>query len=48
MPLTKISHPGPKNLSVNNFPPFVKGGEGGFFQGPPGQIPLCSPFSKGD
>jgi len=38
----------PKNLSVNNFPLFEKGGEGGFFQGIPRQIPLDPPFPKGD
>jgi hypothetical protein len=36
------------SLSVNNIPPFVKGGEGGFSQGVPKQIPLNPPFSKGD
>src|SRR3990172_7968432 len=38
----------PKSLSVNRIPPFLKGGEGGFFQGVPKQIPLFPPFSKGD
>ncbi len=37
-----------KNLSVNNNPPFRKGGLGGFFQIDRKQIPLCPPFSKGD
>jgi len=35
-------------LSVSGIPPFVKGGEGGFSQGVPKQIPLFPPFSKGD
>jgi hypothetical protein len=35
-------------LSVNNIPPFAKGGLGGFFASDPKQIPLCPPFSKGD
>jgi len=37
-----------KSLCENSIPPFVKGGEGGFSQGVPKQIPLCPPFSKGD
>jgi len=37
-----------KDRSLNPIPPFEKGGLGGFSQGRPKQIPLFSPFSKGD
>jgi hypothetical protein len=43
-------NPGILEMSVRHrrFPPFVKGGQGGFFQGVSKQIPLFPPFSKGD
>ena len=44
----KIPEETTKSSPVDSNPPFVKGGEGGFSQGAPKQIPLCPPFSKGD
>ena len=44
----KIPEKTAKGLPADSFPPFVKGGEGGFSEGAPKQIPLCPPFSKED
>jgi len=44
----KIPEETTKGLPVDSCPPFVKGGEGGFSEGAPKQIPLSPPFSKGD
>jgi hypothetical protein len=45
MPLLSPLYPATQVMGKDQF---VKGGEGGFSQGVPKQIPLFPPFSKGD